>query len=116
MREPQENSRMTPERYVRIVELFEAVAVKSSEERAAFLAQACAGDNDLRQEVETMVAADKQTNEFLENAPDDLAAEVLSTHHAESLIGQRLGDYQILSRLGSGGMGEVYLARDTRLG
>jgi eukaryotic-like serine/threonine-protein kinase len=69
--------------------------------RAAFLDQACAGDEELGREVASLLASDAQ------------AGGVLPTPAA---IGRRIGHYQVQSLLGAGGMGEVYLAEDTQLG
>jgi serine/threonine protein kinase len=75
------------------------------EGRAAFLDQACDGDSPLRREVESLLAADDQArSSFLQSPP--------LLHLGK---GVRLGDYEIQSLLGAGGMGEVYRARDLRL-
>lgn len=85
-----------------------------TEQRAAFLQQACHDDLSLRQEIEAMLAEEERLNSFLETPvlplPDDLKAAP-----APSLIGQQLGKYKIVSLLGKGGMGEVYLAHDPEL-
>jgi hypothetical protein len=106
---------MTPERYRRVVEIFEAASVRSPEARRAFLAETCA-DDDLYREVEAMLAADARSHGFLDTPADDIAAAAVVARESKSLIGQRLGHYEIVSLLGVGGMGEVYRARDPRLG
>jgi serine/threonine protein kinase/dipeptidyl aminopeptidase/acylaminoacyl peptidase len=77
---------MTPERYRQIVGLFETVVEKGLAERSAFLAQACAGDEALRREVEAMLDADRLPGGMLEKPPNDLAAErwrqVQSLYHS----------------------------------
>jgi len=107
---------MTPDRYQRVVEIFQAASDRSAIARTAFLAQACAGDDDLRREVEAMLAADAQSGGFLSTPADDLAAAAVAAREHRSLIGQRVSHYEVISLLGAGGMGEVYRARDTRLG
>jgi len=106
---------MTPERYQRVVELFHAALELESEARRAFLGEACASDVELRQEVETMLAADAKSGGFLDQPADDLAASVMRAGGDRSLIGQRFLSYEMVALLGAGGMGEVYLARDTKL-
>ncbi len=107
---------MEPERWQQIDQLLEVALERPPAERAAFLAAACASDEALRQEVESLLLSDEAAESFIEAPAVALAAEVLAERQARSLTGQQLGHYQILSRLGAGGMGEVYLAQDARLG
>ncbi len=105
---------MTPERWQQIDKLFHAALERESGERAAFLAEACVGDQPLRREVESLIACHKQSESFVEMPIGDLAAEFFAAGRAH-LVGQTIGPYQIMDLLGTGGMGEVYLAQDVRL-
>ena len=78
--------------------------------RAAYVVEACRGDDSLRHEVESLLAADKRAERFLESNP-----RLLNDEPTESLEGRCIGAYQIGSLIGAGGMGEVYEGRDTIL-
>ncbi|MEP7336777.1 MAG: protein kinase [Acidobacteriota bacterium] len=105
---------MTPQRYAEITRLCQAALELNASQRVAFLSQACAGDDELRAEVESLLAADEAENSLIDSPALEAAAQIFAREQ-RSLTGQRLGNYQILSQLGAGGMGEVYLAEDTRL-
>jgi len=97
---------MTGERWQQVKTVLEAVLQMDSEKRRAYLDQACSFDQSLRREVESLLAADKEAHsKFLQSPP-------LATSLEK---GTRVGDYEIQSLLGAGGMGEVYRARDLRL-
>jgi serine/threonine-protein kinase len=106
---------MTPERWQRIKSLLESVLEREPQERAVFLKQACADDPALQSEVESLIASHEQAGGFIELPAFELMAESLGVR-SESLVGRSFGPYQIISAIGSGGMGEVYLAEDPRLG
>jgi serine/threonine-protein kinase len=106
---------MTPERYQQIGQLFHEALDLEPDQRAAFLAQACADDEDLRQEVESLLASNEQAAAFIAAPALAVAARELAEAPGPASIGQRIGHYQVLSQLGAGGMGEIYLAEDQRL-
>src|SRR6185295_17780139 len=106
---------MTPERWQIIKSLLHSALERDPDGRAAFLERACAGDEPLRLKVESLIRADEQAGDFIESAAFELMADSLG-EQTESLAGRSFGPYLILSALGTGGMGEVYLAEDSRLG
>jgi serine/threonine protein kinase/dipeptidyl aminopeptidase/acylaminoacyl peptidase len=107
---------MTPERYQQIGKLYHSALEITPGERPTFLAQACDGDEELLREVQSLVAAHEQAGSFIESPAIEVAAEILAADSYSDMVGQNLSHYEIKALLGVGGMGEVYLAHDTRLG
>jgi serine/threonine protein kinase/Tol biopolymer transport system component len=105
------------DRWKTVEQLCHDVLARDEAERATFLRDACGADETLRREVESLLAHAGDAPLFMAApAIEIVAAAIQSTGMTTPLIGQRLGSYEIVALIGSGGMGDVYRARDTRLG
>ncbi|HEX8890261.1 MAG TPA: protein kinase [Pyrinomonadaceae bacterium] len=107
---------MTAQHWQQIKEIFQTAIELASGERAAFINKACAGDEALRREVEKLIRAHEEDGSFIDAPAYEVAAGWLADEGAHSLTGQQINHYKMMSQLGAGGMGEVYLAQDTKLG
>ena len=107
---------MTPETWQQVDELFKAALEREPDDRAAYLRRACNGDEALRREVESLLSAYEQGGSFMEAPAVAAAAHSLLAEKGESLVGRLLRHYRVICLLGDGGMGQVYLAEDARLG
>jgi serine/threonine protein kinase len=84
-------------------------------ERAAYPASACAGDDGLCREVQALLDVPASAAAFLAAPAAAIAADMVSGPADSVLSGRRLGVYEVRERIGAGGMGKVYRARDTKL-
>ena len=107
---------MSSDRWRQVEDLCHAALAYHGEERRAFLANACQGDEGLRREVESLLAQESSAEGFMSVPAAALAGSAGLDQPGRTLIGARLGSYTIRSLLGVGGMGEVYRAHDETLG
>ncbi|HKU75873.1 MAG TPA: protein kinase [Pyrinomonadaceae bacterium] len=107
---------MTPERWQQVKEIFNSAINYRPEERSSFISNACSGDEELRNEVESLIASHEKSGSFIDEPAFEAAATLLSNEKAELNSGQMIASYEVISFISRGGMGEVYLAQDKRLG
>jgi predicted ATPase/serine/threonine protein kinase len=105
---------MNPEQYERVGQLFHAALEWPRDGRSAFLDAACAADEMLRREIESLLAAHERAGDFAAGTKGQGALDWLMRLESAQ-PGTRIGAYEVVSLIGRGGMGEVYLARDSRL-
>lgn len=103
---------MTPEQWTLAERLYHEAASIAVADRDSWLARACAGDEIVRREVESLLAQDVSRTGALDGHALDL---VTSEKAGESLVGRQLGGYEFCSLIDEGGMGQVYRARDLTL-
>ena len=107
---------MTPERWRDVERVFQAALDREPSARSAFLDRACAGDAELRREVESLLDAHRPDDRFWESGALKEAARTLADEAPPAARGQRLGSYELVEQVGAGGMGEVWRALDPALG
>src|ERR1044072_8010488 len=107
---------MPPERWQQVKEIFNSAIAYRPEERGLFISQACSGDEELRSEVESLIASHEESGSFIDKPAFEAAASLLASEKGEQKPGQIIGSYQVMAFISRGGMGEVYLAEDRRLG
>ena len=103
---------MTPERWLQVERIYHGALERPPVDRSVFLDDSCSGDDDLKNEVQSLLDESSPDGDFLEQPPLAAAA----AHQTQNLVGRRLSEYELTERIGAGGMGEVYRARDVKLG
>ncbi len=107
---------MTPARLQTVEEIFHAALNQEPDQVGAFLDAACEGDEVLRRKVEALLASHQRAGSFIETTVAGIATRIIENEQAGLLVDQTIGHYKISKRIGTGGMGEVYLATDMTAG
>ena len=107
---------MTPARLQTIEEIYRAALDQGPDQIGTFLDTACKGDDVLRRKVEALLSSRERAASFIETSAVGLATKIIQNRQTDSLVGQTIGHYKISESIGTGGMGEVYLATDITAG
>jgi serine/threonine protein kinase/Tol biopolymer transport system component len=106
---------MNPKRWKLIEDIFHAARTRSDpDERSLYLTTACGDDQQLRAEVEALLTAEERAGDFINTSALRVAAASIASERPTQMEGLMISHYQIISPIGAGGMGEIYLATDTR--
>ena len=107
---------MTPARLQTVEEIFHAALDQEPDRVGAFLDAACEGDEALRRKVEALLASHQRAGGFIETTVAGITTRIIENEQADLLVGRTIGHYKISKRIGTGGMGDVYLATDITAG
>ena len=107
---------MNPQYSLDVERLFHAALALPPHRRIAFLDGSCGGDEGLKRDVQSLLDESASDTEFLEQPLLAAAHAGQAVHQSRDLLGHRLSEYELTAWIGAGGMGEVYRARDVKLG
>jgi eukaryotic-like serine/threonine-protein kinase len=110
------NQKMDSSKFQQIEKIYQAALEMAPNRRREYLIEVCGSDDQLRKEVESLLSFDTPSDELISKTPDMLAAEMFSEMKQTDFKGKEIDQYEIISPIGKGGMGTVYLARDKSLG
>jgi len=106
---------MSDERLAQVEDIYHAILEVSADDWPSFLTSTCGEDDELRHEVESLLSFSRKPHSLIDIPPLDVAAEVVRANGRPDIIGKKIKHYKILSQLGTGGMGDVFLAKETML-
>src|SRR4029450_8575687 len=107
---------MIPARLQTIEEIFHAALDQEPDRVGAFLDTACEGDDVLRRKVEALLSSHQRAGAFIEAPVGGIATRIIENGQADLLVGRTIGHYKLSKRIGTGGMGDVYLATNITAG